>query len=332
MSPAKHTITAHRVLVVLQWLFQHGTLSPNQLNDALIQQFERGVGSETLTKYINTLRQAGCDIPRAGSANGWAYQLARSPFPVETSTDEVTAVLEALTATLLHPQCQPAWLEAWLRVLWALDLPNDSSLASLRDDLKLACLSPPAGWGPAALAEVNSQIQQWQAYCDAGLALSMVYQPPQLKESFHLTLDPVELRGQESDLGLQLVGVCRQTGQQRVVFTQWASQVRQLPVKRQHRCQVVRVVFELRGKLASTYRAYPGETIVARSGLNDASSKGSPSYLRMAHATTQLEALLQRLMKYGGLCEVLSPDHVRHQVHQKIRTMVGFNQQLAPNT
>src|SRR5262249_55550908 len=57
--------------------------------------------SETLTKYINTLRFLGCDIPRLSSRTDHGYVLAQHPFPLRVD-DRPLALAGQLLSLLEH--------------------------------------------------------------------------------------------------------------------------------------------------------------------------------------------------------------------------------------
>ncbi len=113
-------ISAYRVLYILLMLVRYRGLNLLELNRHLNDNeiIGRAYNAETLSKYINTLREVGCDIPKATNRNDFTYDLMKNPFPM-TLDDEETAVAGRLLS-LLQEQPDDRLLQGYQDVLDAL--------------------------------------------------------------------------------------------------------------------------------------------------------------------------------------------------------------------
>lgn len=319
----KHTPTALRVLQTLQYLLANpnGATTTQLLEHLSETGTNHTIGSDTLIKYINTLRYAGCAIPSA--SGGGIYRLTASPIGYQLTSKEADALREALTATFLHTQCETDWLHALYKVLWHMDLTSNTA-KQLDETNPLRELRDMLAMGEALPHNTdNGYNSPWQDFCDDEMALAITYNPPQFPKPVQLCVDPVSVKP-SGPFGEIFTGICRHTRQQQTIHVAWVTDVRPLPMKRQYREQLTRVVFALTGKLARTYRLYPHEEILSHTSRPD-------TPLTVMAKVNDMDSLLQRLMKYGSLCEIISPSHIRDQMARRIQTLVGFNAQLAPN-
>lgn len=330
---SKYMVTAYRVLRTLQYLLAYREgVSNSALLDYLSEDTNTPIGIETLAKYLNTLRKAGCEIPLANGDG--VYRLLASPVGVRLKDNQPLLINEALNKTFLHTQCQVSWLQGWQLLLWHLDLDPASYAGELTPDAMealegLAEIRRLLAVGkPDASQSLNGgmppSISTWQQYCDDGMALAIDYYPPTTQQPVQLCLDPVAVKEESGVVDLVFTGVCRHTGHQHKLNTAWIVSVKTLPVKSQRRTQIVRVVFKLWGKLAKTYRLYPDEVVIGNVSGAECRDIDQQS-LTVVAKTANPEELLQRLMKYGGLCEVVSPAYIRQQVARKVQLMVEAN-------
>ena len=107
MSAAQKTninTSAYRVLYILLLMIRQRGVGLPDINRALHANplIKRSFNSETLTKYINTLRFLGCNIPRSSSKTRYCYTLASHPFPMPLTPPQNKLALSVLD--ILHRQ------------------------------------------------------------------------------------------------------------------------------------------------------------------------------------------------------------------------------------
>lgn len=294
-------ISAYRVLYILLVLVQYRSLNTVELNRLLFENplIQRIYNNETLTKYINTLREVGCDIPRSTSRNDYNYELVRSPFPLSLEPDE----------------CEIA--EKLLQLLMA--QPDDMLLRDYREFLEalswsvsVECPLPESDEPVAAFPHVEArrqQLQTYRGYCRDAFTLQVRYQDSKgcLQECQMEPHDLVE-RGRR----LMLLGVDSMTQESVSVDVDAIEHVRQLPAKNRRQSTFITVEFVLYGRLARSYRLYPDEKVVyRRDGETQIKAKVS-----------ETSALMNRLLKYGASCRVLAPASLCQEMRQRIGGML----------
>lgn len=303
-------VSAYRVLYVLKQLISHRALSYAEINQFMVEHSEIGrvFGAETVTKYINTLRQFGCEIPKANGSQGFKYRLLKSPFLIDVTPEEVKTLLSInrILANHSNSQVHVQFLKFFEDVLWSARLPKtyaEQPISALIDSDSLSHVG-----GRVA------QLRRFQRWCRERQALMVHYGSSisDLRVYYVDVLDVIQ-DGQTP----YVLGYDRESMQQVHLNIHQIQQVRQLPCKVQNRLKWVNIQFQLTGRLAKTYRLYPGEVISSSSRDKD----GEVHRLMVRAKTLEPEKLLNRLMKYGTFCEVLSPQYIRQKMALRIERL-----------
>ena len=295
-------ISAYRVLFILLMLVRYRTLNGMELNRLLAENpmIGRVYNSETLTKYINTLREVGCIIPRSSSRNDYGYELCKTPFPLTLDQDELS-VADKLLKVLSQQSDECLYrdfsdfLEQLAWVVDAVDIVpgSDESELQIFPDLQ----------------KRKEQVKTYQRYCQEAFLLKIQYQHEELKTMVYL--EPHEVWEHENRLFLH--GYDPQSQQQISLDIDQIEQLRQMPSKNRRIKMRTSVVFALYGRLAASYRLYPDEKIVYRSA----------GELHVKTVVSDTQTLLSRLMKYGESCQVLSPESCRQSMRGHIQQLLS---------
>ncbi len=299
-------ISAYRVLYILLVLVHYRSLNVHELNRFLYENplIERGYNTETLTKYINTLREVGCEIPRSSNRNEYSYELLRSPFPLSLEPEEL-AVAEKLLE-LLAEQPDELLYNDYRELLehldWALHSP---------DNRRLNGTAPLAGQNPLfpTLEARRQSLHTLRRYCKDAFTLLLSYRHDD-GQTIEMLLEPHELM--EQGKRLYLLGLEPSAQEQIMLDADRIESIWQLPSKSKHRPTQTTVVFALYGRLAKSYRPYPGEKTIYR----------TDEELRIKTKVTEPIGLMNRLMKYGASCQVVSPDSLRTTMHKRITQLL----------
>jgi len=302
--PLNINISAYRVLFILLTLVRYRSLNAMELNRHLSENpvIGRVYNTETLTKYINTLREVGCQIPRSSSRNDYSYDLRKTPFPLSLQQEELE-VAEKLLKLLAH-QPDECLYKDYRDFLEQLSWVVASDALEVSDDADGNLVFP-------ALQKRREQMNTYRRYCQEAFQLEIQMSQPGL-ETHTLYIEPQEMIERENHL--LLLGFDQQTQQQVSLDVEHISAVKQSPTKNRRLVSRTSVVFALYGRLAAGYRLYPGERLVYRSD-------------REVHIKTQvsdLNGLMSRLMKYGDGCQVLSPESFRDAIRQHIERLLAI--------
>ncbi|WP_373532438.1 helix-turn-helix transcriptional regulator [Vampirovibrio sp.] len=298
-------ISAYRVLFILLMLVRYRSLNLVELNRHLYDNpmIGRGYNSETLTKYINTLREAGCRIPRSTNRNDYCYELFRNPFLLHLEPQEISVARKLMHLLAKHPD--EALYQDYRRFMeglaWSLGTPG---FLELDEDTALIPATPYRD-----ISLWRERFNEFQQYCQDAFALQLQYLDPECGE-MELLIEPYELieRGRR----LLLLGLDRSTQEQRVLDLERVGSVRQLPSKNRRPPTQMSVVFALYGRLAKSYRFYPDETVVYR----------AEQEIHVKARVTETSGLMLRLLKYGTSCQVLSPESLRDNMKHHVQSLL----------
>ncbi|HEY9687156.1 MAG TPA: WYL domain-containing protein [Coleofasciculaceae cyanobacterium] len=305
-SSAEHlniNISAYRVLYILLLLVQYRSLNVIELNRFLYENalIQRIYNTETLTKYINTLREVGCRIPRASNRNDYSYDLLKTPFPLRLEAEE-RAIAEKLLGQLCRQPDEMLcndFREFLEKLAWCVECPPLSE-----EEHAEHCLQP-----FPELEARKKLLNTYRRYCQDAFTLDVRYHPEDapLRE---LLVEPHEVveRGQH----LMLVGTEQRSQEQISLDVARILSAKQLPSKNRRQVTQTVVVFALYGRLAKSYRLYPGEKIIYRAAEE----------CHVKTKITEPSGLISRLLKYGPSCQVLSPEAIRKTMHQRIEQML----------
>lgn len=301
-------ISAYRVLFILRVLVRYRSLNLMELNRQLYENpmIGRGYNSDTLTKYINTLREAGCRIPRSTNRNDYNYELLKTPFPFSLDAAEIRVARKLLTLLSRQPdetlyKDYRAFLEALVWGLESREIAPDSDERVVGDTLG------------EELGLWRERLAEYRTYCRDEFSLDLAWRKADGSVETCL-FEPYEVV--ERGSRLFLLGLDRTSQEQHMLDIQSILSARQLPSKNRRPPALMTVTFSLYGRLAKSYRLYPDEKVVYRSDRE----------LQVKTRVTEASALMARLMKYGASCEVLAPDSfrdaMRRQVSMKLQVLL----------
>jgi predicted DNA-binding transcriptional regulator YafY len=309
-EPVNINVSAYRVLYILLMLVRYHRLSLLELNRHLFENplIGRGYNNETISKYINTLRAGGCRIPRASNRNEYHYELCRNPFPLVLDAEE-TEVAGKLLAVLSRQPDETLtrdYRDFLEHLSWSVTLPDWSE----EED------NPPVLFH--RLARRRGLMSLYRQYCRDAFHLCVRYQGDingetcreRLAPDWHV--EPQEVIEREDEVILLALDCA--SGEPVSLDVERIESVRQLPVKNRrinHSAMTVR--FALYGRLAKGYRLYPEEWTTYR----------SRNEIHVKAKVRDVEALLNRLMKYGSACRLLSPEKLREAMRERITALLA---------
>jgi predicted DNA-binding transcriptional regulator YafY len=295
-------ISAYRVLAILLVLVQYRSLNMIELNRFLYENpmIRRIYNTETLTKYINTLREVGCDIPRCSSRTDYCYELRKHPFALKLEPDEIQ-IADKLLSLLSNASDEILYRDyrdflEWLS--WAIETDPAASPSTE----KITLLFP-------ELEVKRKLITEYRQYCHDAFTLQLRYQTDDQSQK-DLLVEPHELL--ERGNRLLLLGFDPQSQEQVMLDVEKIEQIRQLPSKNKRTAHQTTVVFALFDRLAKSYRLYPDEKIIYQNSKE----------LHIKTKVKNLDELTNRLLKYGVSCEVISPLSLRSNMQARISRLL----------
>ncbi|MBK8190136.1 MAG: WYL domain-containing protein [Vampirovibrionales bacterium] len=302
----KYNVSAYRVLFILLLLMRQRSLSLEDINRELIANASVGqaYNGETITKYVNTLRRVGCQIPRPNVRDAFQYALQRSPFPIPVSEAELAAAqrLLALLSALPDETLYLRYYQALCKIAWSLSEAHQT---------QLLC-EPQEACREESLQRRRALAAKFRELCKDAQVLSITY-ASDAAEPLQLLVEPFQTLHENGRL--YLMAYDRNHYEKIKLNLDKILEVRQLPLKCERRVRLTTVMFRLSGRLSKTYRPYKDETVRP----DDA----HPDTLLVRARTDDVPALLRRLFKYGDLCEVLSPADARRFMAERVARLLA---------
>jgi predicted DNA-binding transcriptional regulator YafY len=294
-------ISAYRVLYILLLLVRYRSLNTRELEKHLIENplIGKNFSSETISKYVNTLREVGCIIPKANNRHHYCYKLLKNPFPLIIEPDEA-AIAEKLLVTLAQQPDEHLlkdyrdFLEylSWSANLSSLNAPKS---AHSTQDIELF----------PQLAHHRRLLNTYRNYCQDAFRLLVTYQGKSRQ------IEPQEVI--ERGDSILLAGVDYQSQDNVTLDIRQIDDVQQLPSKNRRGKAQSTITFALYDRLAKSYRLYTDEQVIYC----------TEKEVHIKTTVADRDALLSRLMKYGAACQILSPEKLRDTMRERIKRLLA---------
>lgn len=282
-----------RLLYTYQLLITNQFLDLAMVNHAFFQHPEIGklITAETMRHYRQTLEAFGCQLHFYKTQGQSQWKLLSHPLQLSLNPAE-TAMVERLIQRLGQMPLQHH-LKCFTHIL--------------KTSFKYKA-PPEQDPTPKGSDPVQKQITQLAQYCKDQQILHIGYFHNQVLCGPHPMLPKqlITLRGQT-----YLDAVCVQTKRLRRINLLDIESVVQLASKSSLEAASVTVTFTLLGRLARNYRPYPGETVETQD-----------ENLAVTHIGRDFEGLLNRLMKYGPLCQITSPKWAKDAIKERIQQLL----------
>jgi predicted DNA-binding transcriptional regulator YafY len=152
-------------------------------------------------------------------------------------------------------------------------------------------------------------IIQFEKYCVEEQRIIITYKLPIEEEEKHIVLEPNSIKYDLNEV--YIYGFSPITGEKQLLQMDYIISIKQLPVKSKYNYALSPLIFKLKGRVASGYRAYEGEKVTEIDELT-----GS---ITVSAYVEDHNMVLNRLLKYGDQCEILYPKSLRNRVVKTIQ-------------
>jgi predicted DNA-binding transcriptional regulator YafY len=301
--PANMSISAYRVLYILLMLVRYRHLSLLELNRHLSENplIGRAYNNETISKYVNTLRIAGCHIPKASNRNDYQYEMSKTPFTLQLSKEEieVTGKLLAVLSRQADENLTRDYRDFLDHLSWAVELPDSPNETSVDEPVIFY-----------ELAYHRKLMNTYRQYCQDAFHLRLDYRLPNSDVRLVLYVEPQDVI-QRND-GLILYALDCQSQENLTLKLSRIEDVKQLPSKNRRVKGSIVTTFALYDRLAKSYRLYPGEWIIYQNA----------SELHIKSKLQDVDTFLDRVMKYGTGCQILTPERLRDCLRERTEALL----------
>ncbi len=274
----KVNVSSLRVLQMLQLLFEKD-YTMNELMAALSEVSKERCSNFLVSKYINTCRFCGIDIQKI---NG-KYTLLKLPFGIEFS-DDVLSLFDDIRKYSSELRLGKN-IRAYNSLL---------SKINKRSDRYYSKIETP---------EDDKNIQSFEFAIENTLKINLNY--IEKGKSILILCDPLELTSE----GRKLAIIINYNGERKKILYQDVISIAASNIKSSGSILSTSVIFKLHNQLARRYTIRPDEKVV---GIEDDGS------ITVLNKTEDKQSLLNRLLKYDTLCEIVSPKVYKKEMKQLI--------------
>lgn len=282
----KINVSSLRVLQMLQLLFEK-SYTMNDLMEALSQVSKERCSNFLISKYINTCRFCGIDIRKIDGK----YTLLNLPFGIEFS-DNVLDLFEKINAYSSKMRLGK----------------NVRAYNSL-----IAQINRRSGryYAKVEIPEEDKYIKDFEYALENGWKVDIKYKNGVDVEK--ILCEPLEMACD----GYKLAVIVNYQGEKKKILYSDIEDLMISDVKSSGNILSTSVIFTLKNALAKRYTLRPDEKVV---GITDDGS------ITVLNKTEDKQSLLNRLLKYDKMCEVVSPRMYRKEMKNLIdKTLANYD-------
>jgi len=311
----KISSTAYRVLLLLK-LLNEGKFGIEELNAILSQDsnISRSFSNEVILKYLSTLRLAGYKITKPCIANNYTYKLIKAPICIKLSEDEINALvtIDLFVSNMHQKVLQDAQYKIMENISRYLEDEQISDINQLKKTLKTSLDID------SKFSKYAPLMSKFEQYCIDEQKVTVKYRHPMEENEIQITLEPKYLDYVSGDI--YICGYNPIAGEKKLINIEYVTDIKQLPIKSSSNHILSPVKFKLRGRLAKTYELHENEKF---SEINK--TEGTITITSYVDCKNML---LQRLLKYGDLCEVVYPKPFIDKIASTLKTAIENYEQV----
>lgn len=290
----KKNETSLRVLEVLKMLIAEPVSAEDLITKIGIQQnIDNIYTKETLLKYFNTLELVGLKIEKRKKDK--KYSLKNFPVEIELTEKElkVLCLLEGYVKNLYQKRIETPFYEFLKNLERGFSKETLAIYKSIKSnnvmktDIDFLCSS--------------SLIRKLEKFCIDSQKLKIGYLSKSNKSTEIFIVEPKSILYEVDKV--YLVVYNPKLAQNQKLLLENIIHVVQLPQKAGFNSSPNTVVFELKGRLAKSYKLKEGEKLINYSGNN----------MVVSNSKEDKMILFKRFLKYGENCKILQPVVMRKE-------------------
>lgn len=294
--------TSIRVLETLKFLYQNNASIQDIINHfEKIDPNNRIYTNEVIAKYINTLKVFELRFRKDKDK----YVLLNTPIQFDFNENELQAIkLIEKFADILPEEVINKEITEFLQDLEKRFSDDTRRLAS--NIKRMNFTNPNINYQKYA-----KQIKTYEKYCFDRQKLKITYRNILNKEVTSM-VEPNEIKYIGNNVYLSIYNPLSAQIQD-INFTD-IIEVSQLPLKSNSNNMYSSVIFELKGRLAKSYKLHESEKLLK---IED---NGNILIINQKEDCT---LLLKRLMRYGENCEIISPKSLREEMIKMLNSILA---------
>lgn len=297
MKTIKNSGTSIRVLETLKKLTQN-----NASIQDIIRHLEKNdpnnriYASEVICKYLNTLKVFGFRITKQKDK----YVLLNFPYQFDFSENDLQAIhlIEKLNEILPEEKLKDE-INKFLQDIEKRYSDNTKILAHKLKKTTLVNFK-------FNYDEYNEKIKEYEKYCNEGQKLKITYTKPN-NQKLSVIVEPLEIKYIGNKVYFNLYNPI--SAQIIDLNLNSIIEIKQLPLRSNPTNLYSSVTFKLKNNLAVNYKLHDEEKLI---------EKNIDGSIIISNHKEDREILLKRLMRYGELCEIITPKTARKDMQHLI--------------
>ena len=307
----KISSTAYRVLLLME-LLNNKPYSMNDINDVFSEDpyIARTFSKEVILKYLSTIRLAGYEISKPSPSNNYTYSLKEAPVNILLTTENIKtlAFLENYVSGLYQTKLQKGFEQILNKIIRyfskeQLNILNNERKMYKENKSQLC----------SEYINYEALIKKIEQFCIEGQKIQVKYRLPLENQTMQVVLDPLSIKYISKNVWIS--GYNTIIGEKQMLNLEYIEDIKQLPTKSKPNHVLSPVIFKLKGRLAKGYRPYEGEEI---SQIDE-----NEGFIQILAYVDDKNQLMQRLLKYGDLCEILYPKYIREKMIKTIKSTLN---------
>ena len=258
----------------------------------------------TLNKYLNAMKIFGIKVKKINKK----YHLLSSLYKLKFNPDDIKSINILKEAGAVLPDGKNKTnFESFIRSLEMRFDESAKSLEQIADNTQNLNLS-------FYHSEMSEQIKQCEKYCQDKQKLEIIYTNDK-GEEINLLCSPLETIYKKRKICLKVMG----NNGSRVyeIPVENIKSLKQLPVASSTQSIPTTVVYRIKNRLARNYKLRDWER------LDKMESDGSNIII---NKDEDLNLLINRLMRYGRECEIISPKFLKEEMIERInKTLENYS-------
>ena len=250
----------------------------------------------TLNKYLNAMKIFGIKVKKINKK----YHMLSSIYKIKFNSNDIKSInLLKEAADVLPEGKNKSCFESFIKSLEMRYDESAQSLEQVTNTTKNLYLD-------FYHSEMVQQVKQCEKYCQDKQKLEIIFTNDK-EEEINLLCSPLETTYQKRKICLKVLG----NNGSRIyeIPIENIKSIKQLPVASSAQSIPTTVVYRIKNRLARNYKLRDWER------LDKIESDGSHV---IVNKNEDLSIILQRLMRYGRECEILSPKFLKEEMIERI--------------
>ena len=250
----------------------------------------------TLNKYLNAMKIFGIKVKKINKK----YHMLSSIYKIKFNSNDIKSInLLKEAADVLPEGKNKSCFESFIK---SLEMRYDESAQSLEQVTNITKNL----YLDFYHSEMVQQVKQCEKYCQDKQKLEIIFTNDK-EEEINLLCSPLETTYQKRKICLKVLG----NNGSRIyeIPIENIKSIKQLPVASSAQSIPTTVVYRIKNRLARNYKLRDWER------LDKIESDGSHV---IVNKNEDLNIILQRLMRYGRECEILSPKFLKEEMIERI--------------